>query len=197
MSFPLNQPVQHYRSDTSHKVFNTPTLGEQRRHRPQFRRWVRVPSDVLFRRRHRRGARRPTTARQRGSQRRRRQPRSVGRRHHPASRRRGRRSLCRRRSGRGPPPGDGAVGLGGLHSRVRGRLPVPQHRLRSGGPPKNRCFSGCGRSQHRQRPVGAGPQPRRHPRTTHPPRRRRRQGGHGMRGHRPGRPVLLARKGPG
>ena len=43
------------------------------------------------------------------------------------------RSLCRRRSGRGPPPGDGAVGLGGLHSRVRGRLPVPQHRLRSGG----------------------------------------------------------------
>ena len=24
MSFPLNQPAQHYRSDTSHKVFNTP-----------------------------------------------------------------------------------------------------------------------------------------------------------------------------
>ena len=61
---------------------------------------------------------------------------------------------------------------------------------------KNRCFSGCGRSQHRQRPVGAGPQPRRHPRTTHPPRRRRRQGGHGMRGHRPGRPVLLAERDP-
>ena len=39
MSFPLNQPAQHYRSDTSHKVFNTPTLGEQRRHRPQFQRW--------------------------------------------------------------------------------------------------------------------------------------------------------------
>ena len=30
-------------------------LGEQRRHRPQFQGWVRVPSDVLFRRRHRRG----------------------------------------------------------------------------------------------------------------------------------------------
>ena len=44
--------------------------------------------------------------------------------------------------------------------------------------------------------VGAGPQPRRHPRTTHPPRRRRRQGGHGMRGHRPGRPVLLAERDP-
>ena len=39
-----------------------------------------------------------------------------------------------------PPPGDGAVGLGGLHSRVRGRLPVPQHRLRSGGPPKKPLF---------------------------------------------------------
>ena len=29
-----------------------------------------------------------------------------------------------------------------------------------------------------------------------PPRRRRRQGGHGMRGHRPGRPVLLAERDP-
>ena len=27
MSFPLNQPAQHYRSDTSHKVFNTPSTS--------------------------------------------------------------------------------------------------------------------------------------------------------------------------
>ena len=27
VSFPLNQPAQHYRSDTSHKVFNTPSDG--------------------------------------------------------------------------------------------------------------------------------------------------------------------------
>ena len=33
----------------------------------------------------------------------------------------------------------------------------PQHRLRGGGPPKNRCFSGRGGGQHRQRPVGEGP----------------------------------------
>ena len=29
MSFPLNQPAQHYRSDTSHKVFNTPVVGAE------------------------------------------------------------------------------------------------------------------------------------------------------------------------
>ena len=29
MSFPLNQPAQHYRSDTSHKVFNTPGYSLQ------------------------------------------------------------------------------------------------------------------------------------------------------------------------
>ena len=29
MSFPLNQPAQHYRSDTSHKVFNTPSIGSR------------------------------------------------------------------------------------------------------------------------------------------------------------------------
>ena len=28
MSFPLNQPAQHYRSDTSHKVFNTPPVEQ-------------------------------------------------------------------------------------------------------------------------------------------------------------------------
>ena len=47
MSFPLNQPAQHYRSDTSHKVFNTPARSA----RPIYR---------IFRS-HRKGGRRTHT----------------------------------------------------------------------------------------------------------------------------------------